>query len=411
MNDHDLGPLDPDRPWRADPGHRDWLACDALRQLRFFAASLQGDGGFVPLDRTGRPRPGPQELEATAWLVHGFALGHAGGAAGGEDMIDAGLAALWHRHRDPRHGGYARAVAGRNIADDAKSAGGHALVLLAAASARQAGHPDADRLLGDVAEVLDRRFRTDGAGLLGGHCRRDWTPLSTARSLEANLLGAEALLAAHEATGERAWLDGARRILDVLAGEVAPGHGWRLPDECLGPRQADPANGPKDRVPGSTPGHSFALARLVLQHWNLAGRASDAPEAARQLVARAFADAWRRDGGLVLRLDAEGRPLIRDRCGWPLAQAICAFASLLKLDAAPGDEARYRDCWRFAARHFIDADRGGWLPEIGEDGRPAERQFRGKPDICPALQADLLSLVPGLSGLMRELAEARPLRR
>ena len=102
MNDDAPG-SDTDRPWISDPGHRDWLATDALRQLDFFRASLRGDGGFDVLDRAGRPLPGPQELHTTTRLVHSFALAHAAGAPGCEDIIDAGLGFLWRRHRDPQH--------------------------------------------------------------------------------------------------------------------------------------------------------------------------------------------------------------------------------------------------------------------------------------------------------------------
>ena len=132
---------------------------------------------------------------------------------------------------------------------------------------------------------------------------------------------------------------------------------------------------------------------------------------ARRLIGQAFADGWRKDGGFVQALGADGRPAIRDRCGWPLAEAIGALASLLKLESAPEDEDRYRGCWRFARDRFIDADRGGWLPEIGEDGRPVERWFCGKPDLSRPLQATLIPLVPGLSGLVAQLSEGKPLRR
>ena len=145
MTDDDLGP-DGDQPWIKDSGHRDWLASDALRQLDFFRPSLRGDGGFDVLDRAGRPLPGPQELHTTTRLVHSFALAHAAGAPGCEDIIDAGLGFLWRRHRDAQHGGYAWAVAAEGFADDTKLAYGHVFVLLAAASARQVGHPDAEQI-------------------------------------------------------------------------------------------------------------------------------------------------------------------------------------------------------------------------------------------------------------------------
>ena len=44
------------------------------------------------------------------------------------------------------------------MTDPTKQAYGHAHVLLAAATAKAAGHPDADRLIADVTDVLVSRF-------------------------------------------------------------------------------------------------------------------------------------------------------------------------------------------------------------------------------------------------------------
>ncbi|WP_138473374.1 AGE family epimerase/isomerase [Poseidonocella sp. HB161398] len=67
----------------------------------------------------------------------------------------------------------------------------------------------------------------------------------------------------------------------------------------------------------------------------------------------------------------------------------------------------YRRLWDFADRHFIDHDRGGWLPEIDPAGRPVARQFAGKPDIYHSSQASLFPLVPCVSGQLAAL-QARP---
>ena len=47
---------------------------------------------------------------------------------------------------------------------------------------------------------------------------------------------------------------------------------------------------------------------------------------------------------------------------------------------------------------------------MGDDDRPAATQFRGKPDIYHALQADLLPLARGVSQQARDLARTCPLR-
>ncbi|WP_111430290.1 AGE family epimerase/isomerase [Rhodobacteraceae bacterium DSL-40] len=395
--------------WLDDPAHRDWLRREAFRQLDFFRASLRPDGGFDALDAAGRAMPGvAQELHVTTRLVHSYALGKALGADGCDAIIDAGMEALWRRHRDPVHGGYVWAVRGDAIADGTKLAYGHVFVLLAAASARHAGHPDADRLLADASEILERHFWEESRGLFCDEFRRDWTEFSSYRGMNANMHGVEALLAAHEVTGEGIYRDRAGRILDFFTGRMAPEHGWRIPEHYTKDWQADAAyaGNPMFRPAGTTPGHSFEFARLALQHWDLCGRSGgSAPERARNLVARAHADGWDEaaGGGYVYTLGADGAPAIRSRYWWPVTEAIGAVSALLKVDGRAEDEALYRRLWHFADAHFIDETRGGWFPEIDAAGRPAATQFAGKPDIYHALQATLLPLVPGLSRLPDEL--------
>ena len=395
-------------PWLTDPGHHAYLRADAARQLDFFRGSLRSDGGFDVLDWNGAPLArGPQELHTTTRLVHSYALGKAFGATGCDAIIDAGMAYLWTRHRDATYGGYVWSVQGDATADGTKLAYGHVFVLLAGASAKTAGHPDADRLIADVAKVLDRHFWDDSHGLLKDEFTKDWQPFSTYRGMNANMHGVEAMLAAHEATGDDLWLIRAGRILDFFLGRIAPAHDWRLPEHYTADWQVDPAyqGNPMFRPAGTTPGHSFELGRLCLQHWDLSGRPdSGAPERARQVISQALQDAWLPQGGFAYTLSAAGQVAIPDRYWWPVTEAIGALSALLKAAAHPGDQDWYARLWSFADQHLIDHARGGWFPELDDAGRPTARQFHGKPDIYHALQAALLPLVPGLSHLQRDLA-------
>ncbi len=406
-------PGDPRAPgrWLDDPAHRAWLAADARAQLAAFRACVGPKGEIRPLDRNGRPRAdAPQELHAVTRLVHSYALGQAAGHAGG-DVVEAGLAALARDHHDARHGGWVWSVADGAVADGTKLAYGHVFVLLAGASAHLAGHGAGRALLDRAAEVIEARFWDEEAGLLRDEFARDWTPFSTYRGMNANMHGVEAMLTAHEATGEAVWLDRAGRILDFFAGRIAPGHAWRLPEHYDAAWRVDPdyAGNPMFRPAGTTPGHSLELGRLILQHWDLSGRPGDAPPpAARALVERAFADAWLGNGGFAYTLSHGGQVDVADRYWWPVTEAIGVMAAFLKLDHRAEDEAWYRRLWAFAARHFVDPA-GGWHPEIDAAGDPAETQFTGKPDIYHALQADLLPLAPGLSRAARGLAAAAPL--
>ena len=401
---HRPGPGHPDAPgfWLDDPAHRAWLAADAARQFGFFRAALHPVAGFRVLGHDGRPLADPvQELHATTRMVHSFALGHLAGQPDCATMIDQGMRYLASHHHDRQHGGWLWSLNGDAVQDGRKLAYGHVFVLLAGSSARLAGHPQADRLIDDAGAVLEARFWEEAPGLFADEWARDWTPFSIYRGMNANMHGVEALLAAYEATGREVHLTRAGRILDFFLRRIAPDWGHRVP-EHYGPEwQVDRAyaGDPMFRPPGTTPGHSFELARLLLQWWDLAGRPDDgSPALARRLVETALADGWdRARGGLVYTVGFDGRPEILSRYWWPVTEAIGALAALIKLERRAEDEVWYRRLWGFADTAFIDHARGGWFPEIGEDSRPSATQFKGKPDIYHALQATLFPLAPGLS--------------
>lgn len=400
--------------WLDDPQHRAFLAQDSLRQFDFFQPSLNPTGGFHVLGYDGSALPDSvQELHTTTRLVHSYALGKLAGRAGCEAIIDQGMAYLQSHHHDAVNGGYHWAMAGNRVHDQRKLAYGHVFVLLAGSSAKMAGHPDADRLIEDASAVLDQRFWEEGHGLFADEWNSDWTPFSTYRGMNANMHGVEALLTAFEATGRDIYLHRAGRILDFFLRRIAPEWGWRLPEHYTQDWQIDRAysGNPVFRPAGTTPGHSFELGRLLLQWWDLAGRPDDgAPALARRVIHQALTDGWDNDrGGIVYTLDFDGRPAIRSRYWWPVTEAIGAIAALIKLDHLPEDELWYRKLWGFAADTFIDWEKGGWFPEIDDDGAPAKTQFNGKPDIYHSVQATLFPMTPGISRAGMALAQISPL--
>ncbi len=214
-----------------DTDHRAFLARDAHRALDFFDASIRPEGGFHVLDLDGTPLPGTvQELHTTTRLVHSYALAQMAGRPDRAGIVDQGMDWLWRAHRDTDHGGYLWAVDGTAPVEGPKLAYGHVFVLLAASSAKMIGHPDADRLLADITQVLDRHYWDHDAGLFRDEFTRDWQAFSTYRGMNANMHGVEALLAAFEATGAPVHLDRAGRILDFFIAGQAAVHGWRIPE-------------------------------------------------------------------------------------------------------------------------------------------------------------------------------------
>lgn len=389
--------------WLDDEAHRAILKEDARRQFAFFRRSFRSDGGFWQLDESGSALPGSvQELHATTRMIHSFALGKLAGLDKGDDMIAHGLRCLSELHHDDTHGGWCWAVDGHEIIDGRKLAYGHVFVLLAASSAHAAGHASALALLDQAAQVLDQRFWEEEHGLFADEFTRDWEPFSDYRGMNANMHGVEALLAAYEATGRKQFLKRAGRILSFFMEKMAPQYDGRIPEHYTSDWQVDGkyAGDPMFRPAGHTPGHSVEWARLWLQWGTLTG--TDVEDGARQIVTRALEDAWQPGGGLAYTLRFDGSVDIADRYWWPVTEAIGVMASLLKAGGTAQDEAWYRRLWTFAEAHLIDP-RGGWYPEIDAQGAPTSTQFRGKPDIYHALQADLLPLLPGRADIYEGL--------
>ncbi|MEV8466064.1 AGE family epimerase/isomerase [Fluviibacterium sp. DFM31] len=404
------GPADPDLFWIDTPEHRRWLRNQAGALLDFHRAALGPGPGFQNLAVDGSPLPSTlQELHLTTRLVHSYALGKLLGREDGDAIIDRGMDLLWNSHRDRQHGGYLWGIDGQTAADPRKLAYGHVHVLLAGSSARMVGHPDADRLIADVTEVLDQRYWENAPGLLSDEYNRDWTPFSDYRGMNANMHGAEGLMTAYEATGRQVYLDRAGSIFAFFLYGKAPENGWRIPEHYTGDWSVDRdySGDPMFRPAGTTPGHSFEMGRLLLQYWDLTGRTDDrAPQTARKLIDTAFEDAWDSDrGGIFYTLKHGGSPGIRDRYWWPVTEAIGAYAALLKMERNRQDETRYRQLWQFAASHFIDTDHGGWFHEVDDKGQPTATQFNGKPDIYHALQACLFPLSPALSHIAPSLQD------
>lgn len=400
----------------ARPAHRDWLQAQAVGLLGFFQrAALNPGGGFFALDDAGAPLAakgsgGPvRYLHETTRMVHCFAMAHLMGLPGADRMIDHGMAFLRTRHRDSRHGGWFWAVNDTGAADATKQAYGHAFVLLAGASAKVVGHPEADRLIGEVTEVLHRRFWDDAAGAMTEEYAEDWQPLGAYRGQNSNMHSAEALMAAFEATGERSYLTMAERIASLVIDRHARAMGWRVAEHFHADWTIDRGyeGDPMFRPAGTTPGHALEWSRLLNQLWELGGRAKSwMPEAAQALFLHTCEIGWDPEtGGFYYTLDWDDRPSRRDRFWWPCAEGIGAAAVLRKSGGDARFEAWYRRIWDFSTHRLIDHARGGWFPELDDTLRPVSRVFAGKPDLYHALQACLIPLVAPTGSVTRGLRD------
>ncbi len=408
----------PNRKWTDLHSHRTWLLQRANDLFAFFERQIINPlGGFHDLDDEGRPAaPGfgsggipARYLYATSRIVHAFAIAHLMGRPGADLIVDHGMHFLWNGHRDREFGGYYWAVGYNEPTDSTKQAYGHAFVLLAASSAKVAGHPDAQRLLDDVSTAIRDRFWEENFGASAEEFTRDWRSDNSYRGQNSNMHLTESLMAAFEATADSTYLHMAERIAELIICRRTAENAWRLPEHFTQDWRVDRdySESPMFRPYGTTPGHSLEWTRLLLQLWELGGRKLDwLRAAAKSLFAKAVSDGWDKNtGGFYYTLDWEGRPHIRDRYWWPCCEGVGAAAFLNAIEGSPIFEEWYRRIWSFIATCFIDRNNGGWRAQVDTALKPNSDPFFGKVDIYHSLQACLIPILPTTGSVTKGLYE------
>ena len=397
----DASPTDAER--RARP-HRARL----LATLRVQYPDALADRGYRLLHpETGDRYTGDRRhLVAACRSVANFALG---ALADGPDWCvpaaEHGLAFLREAHRSD-DGGYRLVVtADGDPVDRTRSAYGHAFVLLAYARAADAGIDGAREGIAATHALIEERFRDD-AGLLRSDCDAEWTEVEPYRGQNANMHACEAYLAAYEATGEDRYLDRARRIAEAIAVDLASETRGLLWEHYTPEWEHDfgyNADEPRHqfRPPGYQPGHHAEWAKLLalLDRYDaeepaasIDGADIDWYDRARELFDVAVDRGWA-ENGFVYTHAADGSPLVEDRYGWALAEAIGAAAALAERAATRGDAdaaERFRR-WhrRFAVRtDLYRGPAGVWyekrLPSDAEGDLVAPEPPGVEPDYHPA---------------------------
>ncbi|MGO1385543.1 MAG: AGE family epimerase/isomerase [Arachnia sp.] len=405
------------------PGDREYLMSQRADLLRFGSGAVRPQG-FGWLDEVGVVDTArPVELWITCRMTHTFALGLLANeppAKGGPDvaalrrLVDHGIEALDGPLRDTTHGGWFAAVDDSGPVNVAKQCFGHAFVVLAASSAAAAGSPRAIELLAEALTVLESRFWDEDQGLTVDDWDQDWSILDDYRGANANMHTLEAYLAAGDVTGDSRWHERAGRIAGRIAG-WARENDWRIPEHfdlawqpLLEFNHEQPAH--PFRPYGAMVGHGFEWARLLLAVDGSPD--ADAPaglvEAASELYDRAVIDGWAVDGadGFVYTTDWQGRPVVRDRMHWVVAEAVNTARLLHDSTKNPryaSDGVRW---WAYADTCLIDHERGSWHHELDPQNTPAGAMWPGKPDIYHAYQAALLPLLPLVPSFAKALSDA-----
>ena len=300
-------------------------------------------------------------------------------------LAEHGLDFLHSAHREP-DGAYLWTLRDGKPEDRMRHAYGHAFVLLAHATALEAGIEEAESGLREVWDLLETRFYDPTAGLYRDEADPDWH-FSPYRGQNANMHLCEAMIASYTATGERRFLDRASQLAHRVTREQAA-LGGGLIWEHYGPDwQIDweyNRDHPRDlfRPWGFQVGHQIEWAKLLL----VLDRLDPAPwrrERASELFDRAWALGWDpARGGLYYGTRPDGTVADPDKYFWVQAEAIAASAYL----AFATGEARYWQCyeslWNYAWTYFIDHRHGAWYRILTADNRKIsdEKSPAGKCD-------------------------------
>ena len=388
----------------SEPGTAEWRRAEASRLITFGRAASLPDGGFGWLGTNGeidvtQPRP----LYINARMTYVFALAHLDGVAGADSLAASGLAALVGRYADGENGGWFSSLdLSGNVIDSTKTNYDHAHALLATSSAVAAGIPGADSALAAAAAAIEKHFWSDAEGRALESWNADFTELEPYRGANSNMHSVEAYLAAGDVTGDPVWHARAASIATRLIKGHARANSWRIPEhfdenwQPLPDYNADRRND-QFRPYGTTPGHSFEWARLLL---TLEAAWAAAPvwllEAATALFNTAVADAWRRDGhpGLIYTVDPDGQPVVTARMHWVACEAVLAADALHRRTGEERFATAAAQWWAEIDRYFLDRNGGGWWQELAPDMTPAASTWSGKPDLYHSYQALLLPSLP-----------------
>lgn len=314
--------------WLNAPAHHQWLAAEGQRLLGFARAARLPEG-FGDLDERGRlPSDARAGTMNTARMTHSFAMAHIQGIPGYAALVDHGIAALNGALRDGEYGGW---FASPEQADgnSGKAAYLHAFVALAASSAVVAARPGAEALLAEAIGVIETHFWSEEEGAMRESFNRDWSGEEAYRGANSNMHATEAFLALADVTQDPRWLNRALHIVERVIHEHAAAGDYRviehfdrqwqpLPDY----NQEHPADG--FRPFGTTPGHAFEWARLLLHLEAARCQAGMLSPGwllldAQKLFENACRDAWDVDGapGIVYTLDWQQRPWCASACTGP----------------------------------------------------------------------------------------------
>ncbi|UVK38184.1 AGE family epimerase/isomerase [Mesorhizobium sp. AR10] len=345
--------------WRRRVHH--WLFQETVPLWSTIGVDERHGGFHEALGFDATPLIKPKRMRTMARQVYAFAVAKARGWDGPADRLIGHGIEFMSRNGRTDSGGWVRTLnVDGTVADAAEDAYDHSCVLLALAHAHMCGNPDALRLGEETFVFLDAHLEDSRmTGFLetsGGEGERRSNP-------HMHLL--EAFLAWYQATGDRAYLRRAARIIDLFRSHFFDSESWTLGEYF--DAEWKPASSEKGSW--TEPGHHFEWASLLVDFAGRSGQ-TELSGFARKLYASAIANGLNRATGLAYgAVSRQGLPLDLVSRSWPQAEAIKAAIALDGSggpDLKPEIEARVGRLFRW---HIDPAPLGLWIDRIDERGR------------------------------------------
>lgn len=383
--------------------NKDFMRKGTLALLDFGVKFPSPQGGAYYLGSDGEPMlEKPRETWITSRMAHVYSIGSMMGIAGCKDLAKRAIDGLLNGElKDKINGGWYAGINADGSIIPGKQCYAHAFVILAATSGYLAGIDGAEELLKEALFVYDKYFWDEEAGMAVDSWNTEFTELDEYRGLNANMHTVEAFLAVIDAVGDEKYRERAGRIIDRVAG-WAKENNYRLPEHFTKDWEPDYEKNkdkPDDQFKpyGATPGHGIEWARLIVQ-WALTSReqyVGDAKlyvELSQKLFERAVGDAWNADGqkGICYTTDWKGKPVVRDRMHWTLAEGINTAAVLYRLTGKELYGNLYSDFVQYLNEYVIDYKNGSWFHQLNEQNKLKETVWPGKPDLYHAFQATII---------------------
>lgn len=393
-----------------------WLEQQRTNLIGFGSLGYHDElGGFGRLQADGTI------LEARGletWVncraIYCFALDVLAGNTASMEGVEKGADSLLGRLHDTEYGGWFTGISpdGQPHSEGRKEAYTHAFVLLAASSLVAVGSGRGQELLGLIDETITSHFWSDSEQATRESWDRTWSVPEEYRGANSNMHMTEASLAAFDVTGESKWLTRAQGMVSRIIGNYAQSMNWRIPEHFddawnfeLDYNKSEP-NHPF-RPYGSTPGHGFEWARLVVQ---LSQAVLDHTgqteawyqEAAEGLFDRAIQDGWMRAGhpGFCYTVDFDGRVVTSLHLAWVACEALSAAIVMSKKYEKESYSDWVDTLWEYCAEFLVDGELG-WKTELDSENRHSSVVWGDKPDFYHPLQSVLIgrtTLGPSLLG-------------